>query len=170
MDVYDAAHIILWILRLVGLTTVGWVPKMVPMTTGTAQQKAQPGENSDARQTNLLSLEEQTRWRAHEIWLRRNGQAGSEEADWLEAEAEVLGRIRPLKRTTHRTTCSRCGAGTDLYVNGAPVCIVCEKESEQVVTLHPPVRQRPPGREQEIKPPRAAKSRDYVPESSKIAS
>ncbi len=35
-------------------------------------------------------LEEQIRQRAHEIYLQRGGQDGSELNDWLQAEEEVL--------------------------------------------------------------------------------
>lgn len=37
-----------------------------------------------------LPLEEQVRQRAHEIYLQRGGQDGSELDDWLQAEAEIL--------------------------------------------------------------------------------
>jgi hypothetical protein len=36
-----------------------------------------------------LPLEEQIRRRAHEIWLQRGGQSGSDTADWLQAEEEI---------------------------------------------------------------------------------
>jgi hypothetical protein len=36
-----------------------------------------------------LPLEEQIRQRAHEIYLQRGGQDGSEVDDWLQAEAEL---------------------------------------------------------------------------------
>lgn len=42
--------------------------------------------------------EEQIRRRAHEIYLQRNGAPGSPEADWLQAEAELRGRIALLGR------------------------------------------------------------------------
>ena len=44
-------------------------------------------------QTNKIeqvSLEEQIRRRAHEIYLQRGGQEGLELDDWLQAEAEML--------------------------------------------------------------------------------
>ena len=37
-----------------------------------------------------LPAEERIRQRAHEIYLRRDGQDGSEIGDWLQAEAEIL--------------------------------------------------------------------------------
>jgi hypothetical protein len=36
-----------------------------------------------------LPLEERIRQRAHQIYLQRNGQDGSELDDWLQAEAEL---------------------------------------------------------------------------------
>ena len=38
-----------------------------------------------------LPLEEQIRRRAHEIWLQRGGQDGSDLDDWLQAEQEIRG-------------------------------------------------------------------------------
>ena len=38
-----------------------------------------------------LPLEEQIRQRAHEIYLQRGGEDGSELDDWLQAEQEILG-------------------------------------------------------------------------------
>ncbi len=38
-----------------------------------------------------IDLEERIRRRAHEIYLARDGQPGSELEDWLRAEREVLG-------------------------------------------------------------------------------
>jgi hypothetical protein len=37
-----------------------------------------------------LPLEERIRARAHEIWLRRGGQDGSDTDDWLQAEEEIV--------------------------------------------------------------------------------
>ena len=42
-------------------------------------------------ESDILPLEEQIRRRAHEIWLQRGGQDGSEMDDWLQAEQEILG-------------------------------------------------------------------------------
>jgi hypothetical protein len=42
-----------------------------------------------------LPLEEQIRQRAHEIYLQRGGQDGSEWDDWLQAEQEILRRRDP---------------------------------------------------------------------------
>jgi hypothetical protein len=55
-------------------------------TTGTAHAKVQP---FPARQ----DLQEQTRRRAYEIYLRRGATPGDALQDWLEAESEVLGRL-----------------------------------------------------------------------------
>ena len=49
---------------------------------GTAQQKSQ-------LDTEILTIEEQVRLRAHEIWVDRGGAGGSEIDDWLQAEEEV---------------------------------------------------------------------------------
>jgi hypothetical protein len=40
--------------------------------------------------TNELPLVEQIRLRAHEIFLQRGGQDGTELEDWLQAEEEIL--------------------------------------------------------------------------------
>jgi Protein of unknown function (DUF2934) len=48
-----------------------------------APQQSQP-------QPDSAQLEEQIRRRAHEIWLARGEQAGSDIDDWLKAEAEIL--------------------------------------------------------------------------------
>jgi hypothetical protein len=49
---------------------------------GAAQQKSQ-------LDTETLTIEEQVRARAHEIWVERGGEGGSELDDWLQAEEEV---------------------------------------------------------------------------------
>ena len=36
------------------------------------------------------SLQERIRWRAHELYVERGSQPGSELDDWLRAEAEIL--------------------------------------------------------------------------------
>ena len=41
----------------------------------------------------LEELEEKIRKRAHEIWLRRAGNAGSDVGDWLQAEEEILSEL-----------------------------------------------------------------------------
>ena len=38
------------------------------------------------------SLEEQIRARAYELYLKRNGNGGSPEQDWLQAKQEICGR------------------------------------------------------------------------------
>ena len=53
---------------------------------GRALQKAETKNiESDA------PVEERIRRRAHEIWLQRGGQDGSDFDDWLQAEQEILG-------------------------------------------------------------------------------
>ena len=42
-----------------------------------------------SKSADTLSLEEQIRQRAHEIYQQRGGQDGSELDDWLQAEAEI---------------------------------------------------------------------------------
>ena len=37
-----------------------------------------------------LPLEEQVRLRAHELYIERGNQSGSETDDWLQAEEEIL--------------------------------------------------------------------------------
>jgi len=49
---------------------------------GTAQKKSQ-------LDTETPTIEEQIRLRAHEIWVQRGGEGGSELDDWLVAEQEV---------------------------------------------------------------------------------
>ena len=49
---------------------------------GTARQRSQ-------LDTDPLTIEEQIRLRAHEIWVERGGESGSELDDWLQAEEEV---------------------------------------------------------------------------------
>ena len=47
--------------------------------------------NLEHQESTALTLEERIRARAHEIYLERNGQDGSELDDWLQAEAEITG-------------------------------------------------------------------------------
>ena len=54
-------------------------------TGGRALQKEV--ENTEA----TLPVEERIRQRAHEIWLERGGQDGSDIDDWLQAEQEIVG-------------------------------------------------------------------------------
>jgi hypothetical protein len=49
---------------------------------GTARQRSQ-------LDTETLTIEEQIRLRAHEIWVERGVESGSELDDWLQAEEEV---------------------------------------------------------------------------------
>ena len=44
-----------------------------------------------------LPVEERIRLRAHEIYLQRGGEDGSELDDWLEAEQEILGSEVPAE-------------------------------------------------------------------------
>ena len=56
---------------------------------------AQPSPSvPDQTQIHPLTLEDRIRARAHEIWLSHNGQGGSGEADWLQAEEEILNEIK----------------------------------------------------------------------------
>ena len=47
--------------------------------------------NLEDQESTGLTLEERIRARAHEIYLQRDGQDGSELDDWLQAEAELTG-------------------------------------------------------------------------------
>ena len=47
--------------------------------------------NLEDPDSTALTLEERIRARAHEIYLQRNGQDGSDLDDWLQAEAEITG-------------------------------------------------------------------------------
>jgi hypothetical protein len=55
------------------------------MATGSRALPQQPGK----KKGESSRLEEQIRKRAHEIYLQRGEQAGSELDDWLQAEAEI---------------------------------------------------------------------------------
>ncbi len=64
------------------------------MATGAGSaRKNEARESQEDLQTNT-PLEEQIRRRAYEIWLERGGQAGSDVADWLEAEREITREER----------------------------------------------------------------------------
>jgi len=45
-----------------------------------------------------LPLDERIRQRAHEIYLERGGQDGSDLEDWLQAEQEILGPEKATAR------------------------------------------------------------------------
>jgi hypothetical protein len=62
--------------------------------TGTSMTREikQPREAHQELKTETFSLEDQIRQRAHEIWLSRDGNGGSELTDWLEAENEIIGK------------------------------------------------------------------------------
>lgn len=53
-------------------------------------KKSKTVSSTIEEQMSKLPLEEQIRQRAHEIYLQRGGQDGSELDDWLQAEEEVL--------------------------------------------------------------------------------
>ena len=60
------------------------------MTAGKATLKeVQPHKGASHVQADVLSVEEQIRRRAHEIWLERGHQGGSDVLDWLQAEEEI---------------------------------------------------------------------------------
>jgi hypothetical protein len=59
-----------------------------PRARRAAPKKATALINPGADETPALSVEE-VRFRAYEIYLRRNGQ-GDELSDWLQAERELL--------------------------------------------------------------------------------
>ena len=53
-----------------------------------------PGETTPEPSSTAeasMSLEERIRIRAHELYMERGGQNGSDVDDWLRAEAEILG-------------------------------------------------------------------------------
>jgi hypothetical protein len=50
---------------------------------GTVQQKSQ-------LDVDTPTIEEQVRIRAHQIWVERGEEGGSERDDWLRAEEEIL--------------------------------------------------------------------------------
>lgn len=56
----------------------------------TLLEKAEAPQTRKKLQTENLSLDEQARRRAHEIWLGRDGRARSDVTDWLEAEREII--------------------------------------------------------------------------------
>jgi hypothetical protein len=51
----------------------------------------QKPQQQQEKERAALPLEEQIRQRAHEIYLQRGGEDGSELDDWLQAEQEILG-------------------------------------------------------------------------------
>ena len=62
--------------------------------TGTimAREMNQSREANEELKTEALTLQGQIRQRAHEIWLARDGNGGSELTDWLDAESEITGK------------------------------------------------------------------------------
>jgi len=56
-------------------------PEVIPKSTSTSAREPHHDKPS---------LQEKIRRRAHELYLQRGGQAGSELDDWLRAEAEIL--------------------------------------------------------------------------------
>lgn len=64
------------------------------MTTGAAAAKEsiQSHQPLEQIQTDYeLSLKEQIRQKAYEIWLENGCQSGTDLKNWLEAETEILG-------------------------------------------------------------------------------
>jgi hypothetical protein len=54
--------------------------------------RARAPQTTDTRvDAEKLPMEERIRLRAHEIYLQRGGEDGSELDDWLQAEQELLG-------------------------------------------------------------------------------
>jgi len=51
--------------------------------TNRARETKQPRDATEELKTELLLLEQQIRQRAHEIWLARDGNSGSELTDWV---------------------------------------------------------------------------------------
>jgi hypothetical protein len=58
-----------------------------------APHKLQPQLQRDS-----LPLEQRIRERAHEIYLQRGGEDGSDLEDWLQAEEEILGTEHIVER------------------------------------------------------------------------
>jgi hypothetical protein len=54
-----------------------------------------------------VSLEEQIAQRAHELWLRRGGEHGSDLTDWLHAESEINAWHRKRLEAKTSSTTSR---------------------------------------------------------------
>jgi hypothetical protein len=66
-----------------------------------AREKTQSQAAQTQFPTENLPLEEQVRRRAHEIWLQRGGQDGSDIGDWLQAKEEIcLEQVRTAARLT----------------------------------------------------------------------
>ncbi|MBZ5724307.1 MAG: DUF2934 domain-containing protein [Acidobacteriia bacterium] len=53
-----------------------------------------------AQQREALPLEEQIRRRAHELYVERGNQSGSEMEDWLQAEQEIREAEEQRKKRT----------------------------------------------------------------------
>jgi hypothetical protein len=60
--------------------------------TITTREIEQSREADEELKKETLSLHDQIRQRAHEIWLARDGNGGSELTDWLEAENEISSK------------------------------------------------------------------------------
>jgi DUF2934 family protein len=58
----------------------------------TSTQTKQAAKDTAAAPARALSLEEEMRVRAYEIFEQRGGEPGRELDDWLQAETEVLAR------------------------------------------------------------------------------
>jgi len=60
-------------------------------TTEKARQKVRTRTDPEIS-ADLRAMDEQIRLRAYEIWLEHEGRNGSDVADWLQAENEILNR------------------------------------------------------------------------------
>jgi hypothetical protein len=65
---------------------------MAPATSSQRQPLQPSPATLDQPQTTPLPIDGRIRIRAHEIWLAHDGQGGSAEADWLQAEEEILNQ------------------------------------------------------------------------------
>jgi hypothetical protein len=68
--------------------------------------------NGGTRKTKRMPNEEEIRMRAYQIFLSRNGNGGSPEEDWLQAEEELRG-----KPTAKRTTRARSSSAKKIANN-----------------------------------------------------
>ena len=73
------------------------IPEASHVPQASSESKIQPQANKHS------SLEEQIRYRAHELYLQRGGAHGSDMDDWLQAEAEILNGEGTLSPPEHRS-------------------------------------------------------------------
>jgi len=78
-----------------GLLTSGGVSRKEESMASRARAPHNPRTQT---QPEGLPLEERIRQRAHEIYLERGGEDGSEMEDWLQAEQEILGQEKATAR------------------------------------------------------------------------